>query len=99
MTNPRIIAEPVNAEPLAPEPGPIKHRPQAAWRERNPLKVWAHKAFEAGLRRGLIESKPCEICGEPKTDGHHSDYAKPLEVRWLCRAHHKAAHATGRAKA
>ena len=44
---------------------------QAKWQERNPLKRWAHMALQSGIRRGLIERKPCEICGTEPTDGHH----------------------------
>jgi ribosomal protein S27AE len=40
--------------------------------------------IEAGrLSRGL-----CEACGAAKTDAHHHDYDKPLDVRWLCRRCH-----------
>ena len=66
---------------------------QARWRSRNPKKVWAHACLQSAIRRGLIERRPCEICGNPQTDGHHDDYDKPMRVRWLCRAHHKALHA------
>src|SRR3990170_3242747 len=42
-------------------------------------------------RRGLIEPKPCEVCGEA-AEKHHQDYGKPLDVRWLCRIHHVEHH-------
>jgi hypothetical protein len=35
---------------------------------------------------------PCETCGK-KAEAHHDDYSKPLEVRWLCRKHHRMWHA------
>jgi hypothetical protein len=44
------------------------------------------------VRSGRLVRKPCEVCGEPKSEGHHEDYHKPLEVVWLCRRHHKLAH-------
>jgi hypothetical protein len=37
------------------------------------------------LRRGKIARKPCERCGSPESQMHHRDYARPLEVTWLCR--------------
>lgn len=48
--------------------------------------VWSH------LLTGRMERKPCEQCGDVKSDAHHDDYAKPLEVRWLCRKHHARWH-------
>lgn len=77
---------------------PGKFRSQAKWRAANQLKVWAHKALNSGLRRGLVERRPCEVCGGEPTDAHHDDYDRPLDVRWLCRAHHKAAHQQGGAR-
>jgi hypothetical protein len=41
---------------------------------------------------GILEKTPCEICGNPTTEGHHDDYNKPLEVRWLCKKHHVEYH-------
>lgn len=45
------------------------------------------------LSSGELVRQPCEICGE-KADAHHDDYNKPLDVRWLCRSHHKQHHLT-----
>lgn len=35
----------------------------------------------------------CEGCGSPKTQAHHHDYSKPLDVRWLCMPCHRIEHA------
>ena len=69
-----------------------KYQKQQRWRERNPLKVWVHFCLKSAIRRGLIEQKPCEVCGEQNTDRHHENYALPMQVRWLCHKHHKADH-------
>jgi hypothetical protein len=46
-------------------------------------------------QRGVLIPKPCEQAG-PACHGpiekHHDDYDRPLHVRWLCRAHNRAAH-------
>jgi hypothetical protein len=65
---------------------------QERWRERNQVADWAHSSTRSALRRGLLERRPCEVCGDPKSDAHHPDYNRPLLVRWLCRRHHRAAH-------
>ncbi|MCV2871590.1 hypothetical protein OEZ71_04705 [Defluviimonas sp. WL0050] len=70
--------------------------PQQKWRERNPKADWAHAATRSAINRGLIERKPCEVCGDPETDAHHPDYDRPLTVRFLCRKHHKQEHSGGR---
>ena len=66
---------------------------QEAWKARNPLAVWAHSALRSGLRRGLVKQEPCEECGDPNSEAHHESYARPLDVVWVCRRHHKQRHA------
>ena len=44
------------------------------------------------IRDGSLIRQPCERCGHPKTDGHHEDYSKPLDVIWLCRRCHLQHH-------
>ena len=46
----------------------------------------------SNVRRGKIKRLPCEICGAEPAEGHHDDYDKPLEVRWLCFRHHRELH-------
>lgn len=45
----------------------------------------------AEIRVGRMKRGVCQ-CGSTKTEAHHHDYSKPLDVRWLCRACHQAAH-------
>ena len=52
----------------------------------------AHAKVFAAIKKGKLTRKPCEVCGDEKAVAHHDDYAKPLEVRWLCRSHHKQWH-------
>jgi hypothetical protein len=45
------------------------------------------------IRDGKLFRKPCEVCGtEESIHAHHDDYLEPLNVRWLCCAHHKQWH-------
>jgi hypothetical protein len=49
---------------------------------------------KAGIysRRGLIEQRPCQVCGSEKAERHHENYDKPLEIIWLCRPCHTTHH-------
>jgi hypothetical protein len=45
-------------------------------------------------RAGVLKRKEnCEECGKLcKTEGHHEDYFKPMEVSWLCKICHAKKH-------
>ena len=58
-------------------------------RERNPEKLIARQAIGNAVRDGRIVRKPCEVCGDPKSQAHHEDYSKPFDVKWLCFKHHR----------
>jgi hypothetical protein len=57
-----------------------------------PNKYKAHTLVGNAIRGKKLFKKPCEVCGEEKTVGHHDDYLEPLNVRWMCQAHHKQWH-------
>jgi hypothetical protein len=44
----------------------------------------------------IVKPTKCSRCGKPappnRIHGHHDDYDKPLEVRWLCPPCHALAH-------
>ena len=60
---------------------------------RSSIKTRVVSAANYAIKTGKLIRQPCEVCGAEKVDAHHDDYAKPLEVRWLCRSHHKQHHA------
>lgn len=70
----------------------------ARYKERHPEKASASRRVREAVERGHLE-KPdcCEDCGgefpPDRLDGHHDDYSRPLEVRWLCRQCHVDRHA------
>lgn len=52
----------------------------------------AHGAVASALKRGLLVRGRCEVCGEERVEAHHDDYSRPLDIRWLCRTHHRRLH-------
>lgn len=64
------------------------------YREKYPNKYKAHTMVNNAIRDGKMYSEGCENCGaDGDTHGHHDDYLKPLNVRWLCAACHHQWHA------
>lgn len=41
------------------------------------------------ISRGKIQRGPCAVCGEANVLARIRDYARPLEVTWLCKRHHR----------
>lgn len=72
----------------------VKKRAMAKYNERYPLAYAAHVIFGNALRDGKVDrADKCSFCGSIKNiQGHHDDYTKPLEVRWLCALCHKRWH-------
>lgn len=59
---------------------------------RNPHKAIARNAVSNAIRDGRLMRMACENCGNPKSQAHHEDYFKPLDVRWLCFVCHRKEH-------
>ena len=69
-----------------------------AWKKQRVVnydKILARKRLNYAVEYGHINKQPCEKCGEKKSEGHHKDYSKPLEVVWLCSKHHRELHRRG----
>ena len=67
-------------------------RARLSWQARNKNKRLAHSKVHSALRMGKLTRKPCEVCGDYKSQAHHDDYTKPLDVMWLCPKHHGERH-------
>lgn len=55
-------------------------------------KANARSYLHVYVSRGKVHKLPCEVCGCERSEAHHVDYNKPLEVHWLCREHHLQLH-------
>ena len=61
--------------------------------KRNPQKRRASDLLCHAVADGRIERGSCEACGSNvNVHGHHDDYSKPFEVRWLCPLCHVRHH-------
>jgi hypothetical protein len=58
----------------------------------NVRKRQVRRKVRTSVDNGTIKKMPCEVCGEARSEQHHDDYDKPLEVRWLCHKHHAEHH-------
>ncbi len=76
----------------------LRHRVLRYAKPQTRLKVLARNTVHAALKDGRLQRQPCEVCGATIVHGHHDDYSKPLEVRWLCPEHHRDHHNAMRAK-
>lgn len=80
----------------AKSPHRMKRNTEATQKMRKdfPHVYKAHTKVGNALRDGKI-TKPekCETCNRVgQLHGHHDDYVKPLDVRWLCAACHRQFH-------
>ena len=77
------------------ENGKRKRREKAdKWAKENPDKYLTQRRFKDAIRYGkIIRPNNCENCGvECIPHGHHEDYSKPYDVKWLCEICHVYIH-------
>lgn len=55
-----------------------------------PEKSRARQQVYDAILSGKLTRQPCELCGCTNSEAHHSNYLDKLNVRWLCRYHHRA---------
>lgn len=87
--NGRALQERIRQRPEYLE---IRRKAKSTWNHRNRDKRRVHRQVKVAIERGLLDRKACEVCGDRESEAHHDDYAKALEVRWLCRIHHAEHH-------
>jgi len=69
-----------------------KYRKRGSIKKDDPVKVNARGYLHVYLKRGKVKKLACQNCGNSRSEAHHPDYSKPLEVIWLCRKCHQMFH-------
>jgi hypothetical protein len=72
----------------------VRHNAHFKWKNANPDQHKAVYYVKNAIRDGRLLRKPCEICGDVKSEGHHTSYKREnwLKVVWLCKKHHISVH-------
>lgn len=66
----------------------VKRPYTAEYKEKQHVRYLVRQA----VAKGVLIRLPCAVCKAIKVQAHHVDYAKPLEVMWLCQKHHSENH-------
>ncbi len=53
----------------------------------------ARRKVATEIEAGRLKRTRCEVCDTSPAEAHHDDYGRPLDIAWLCRAHHVERHA------
>lgn len=56
------------------------------------MRANARSYLHVYVKRGKVQKLSCSICGSERSEAHHPDHSKPLDVIWLCRDHHLELH-------
>lgn len=62
-------------------------------------KAEARRILRYAISSGKIVKCPCMYCMDEKSEAHHVDYDKPLDVIWVCKKHHRQIHNSSRVRA
>ena len=91
--DPRVLAR-RKRYAASPEGKVAGSRAKKSWCDRNTIKRAAHILTGNAVRDGrILKLDNCSECGASgRIHGHHDDYSKPLDVRWLCAKCHSQWH-------
>lgn len=96
MSQSRVLIGDYLCRPCFTSKGRQREPFRSALRRADPVegvRVRAREKARAAIRSGALVRQACEVCGDGRTQAHHDDYSKPLDVRWLCHEHHREWHA------
>jgi hypothetical protein len=76
-----------------PQRRELARRIMLAFRARHPERIKAQRKVRYEVKKGrLARPATCQWCAnDGRVEGHHNDYAKPLDVLWLCKPCHAIA--------
>lgn len=97
LDNPEKVRAYDRARAREPHRKAAREQNAARFLEEYPDRRKAHFAVSNAIRDGRIQKRPCAFCGHAgEVEAHHHDYAKPLDVTWLCKPCHRRFHALER---
>jgi hypothetical protein len=72
-----------------------RRKAQINYKKKNRHKIKAREFLNKGIRDGIVQRLPCQICGNPKSESHHYlGYNKEhwLDIKWYCHKCHGQIH-------
>ena len=66
----------------------LKAENREKMKQRNDL----HNPINELIRKGEIIRDKCLFCKNPKTEAHHQNRKRPLDVKWMCKHCHELYH-------
>lgn len=75
-----------------PERKLAKHASEKLHRLAHPDRYRARLVVSKAIQRGALTRQPCQECGHEKSQAHHDDHSKPLDIKWLCFKCHRESH-------
>jgi hypothetical protein len=92
IEHPEIVRDIDRRKTLQPARKQWRVEYQRKTRKQFPEKYLARTIVSNAIKCGKIARQPCVKCGAIDAQAHHPDYTQPLNVVWLCFAHHREIH-------
>jgi hypothetical protein len=97
--NPIYFQEYEKNRQLLPERRKSQVESKKGWNKRNPEKRRCiNMVGDRVYRKKIIKPIFCQKCGviPKRMEGHHDDYKKPFDIKWLCLECHRKIHKSKR---